>query len=245
MTYYVQTLLLVFIEALCCKIFFATFWEKRYLAKKWINIVLFMVLWLGFAGIAFLPGQMYVIKAITSILLISMVSCIQYRSKWLQTISWGIIYYGLLICIDRGILIVLEKLPKIDKESVFNDPVKAVIIALLCKMILLILIIVIHKKVKLNDGFNLVTDREWLRFLFFPVTTVICMTAFVAEGGIGSQSTFALVLSNFLLFYIISDVIFREKVMLKMTISQERIKNQIDMYQYMENVYEEQRKKNT
>ncbi|MGN1313605.1 MAG: sensor histidine kinase [Lachnospiraceae bacterium] len=247
MTYYVQVLLLVFIEALCCRIFCETFLIKRYSEKGWINRGFFIGLLIGFMVIALCPSEMYFFKAVASVLFISIFSYLEYYCKWLQAIFLGIGYYGLLICTDRIMLIILDGLPEIETEKIFADPVKSTIIALLCKTILFIVIILINKRIKPYDGLNLVTDKEWIRFLFFPTITIVCMTAFAIEGGAGSQSAlvaaFSLVLSNFLLFYIISDVIVREKAILKMRVSQERIKNQMDMYQYMEGVYEEQRKK--
>ena len=247
MTYYIQAILLSFIEALCCRIFYDTFLVKRNLRKSWINIGFFLVLLAGFIVISLCPATMYLFKAVVSVLFISILAYLQYHSKLLQTIFLGIGYYGLIICLDRVMLIVLERLPVIRVEKILADLVKSTIVALLCKMILFIVIILINKKVKPYDGLNLVTDKEWVRFLFFPIITIVCMTSFAIEGGAGSQSAlvaaFALTLSNFLLFYIISDVITREKVILKMRVSQERIKNQMDMYQYMEGVYEEQRKK--
>lgn len=247
MTYYIQTFLLIFIEALCCRIFCDTFLIKRYLQRKWLDKFFFMGLIAGFMMIALFPVEWYFPKAVVSILFISVVVRLQYQGKWLQSIFLGIGYYGLLICIDRVMLIILDRIPGTGIEQILNDPVKATIVALLCKMILFFMILLIHKKVRPHEGLNLVTDREWIQFLFFPTITIVCMTVFATDGSKGSRSAlvaaFALALSNFLLFYIISDVITREKAIVRMRISQERTRNQMAMYQYMEGVYEEQRKK--
>lgn len=202
MTYYIQAILLSFIEALCCRIFYDTFLVKRNLRKSWINIGFFLVLLAGFIVISLCPATMYLFKAVVSVLFISILAYLQYHSKLLQTIFLGIGYYGLIICLDRVMLIVLERLPVIRVEKILADLVKSTIVALLCKMILFIVIVLINKKVKPYDGLNLVTDKEWVRFLFFPIITIVCMTSFAIEGGVGSQSAlvaaFALTLSNFL-----------------------------------------------
>lgn len=72
------------------------------------------------------------------------------------------------------------------------------------------------------------------------------MTVFAMEGE-GSRAvltaSFALVFSNFLMFYIMRGVVEREQRIREIQVSRERIKNQMDMYRYMETVYSEQRKK--
>lgn len=246
MIYYIQAFLLTFIEALCCRIFCDTFLVKRY-CDRLANTGFFFILFAGFIGISFCPAQMYLLKAIFCILLVSVLSYLQYQSKLLQSLFLGIGYHGMLICIDRVMLIILQEILEGKAEKILNDSVKATIIALLCKNILFLFIILINKRVKPHGSLNLITSKEWVRFLFFPLITIVCMTAFAIEGETGSRTTlvtaFALVLSNFLVFYMICDVVTREKKILEMRVSQERTKNQIDMYQYMEGVYEEQRKK--
>lgn len=247
MTYYIQTLLLTFIEAMCCAIFCDTFLMKRFARKKWLNRLFMCTLFLGFVGISFFPPDQYLLKAFASVILISTIAHIQYSSSWVQTSFLAVGYYGLLICIDRIMLIVIQQLLDGREKEILSDPIKATVIALLCKTILFLLIMFLNKRFKLYGSFSVITDKEWVRFLFFPIITIICMTAFAMESTEGSQAivaaSFALVLSNFLVFYIISDIVSREKDIREMRVSQERLKNQMDMYQYMEGVYSEQRKK--
>lgn len=247
MTYYIQALMLTFIEALCCKIFCDTFLVKRFAQKKWRNRLLMCVLFLGFAGISFFPLDSYLLKAFASIMLISTVARIQYSSNWVQTSFLAIGYYGMLICVDRIMLIVIQHILVSQAEKIFNDSIKTTVIALLCKTILFLLIMFLNKRFKPYGSFSVITDKEWVHFLFFPIITIVCMTAFAVEGEEGSRAvlvaSFALVLSNFLVFYIIHDIVSREKDIREMRVSQERLRNQMDMYQYMENVYGEQRKK--
>lgn len=247
MTYCIQALMLTFIEALCCKIFCDTFLAKRLIQKKWLNLLPMCVLFGGFVGISFLPADSYLLKAFASIMLISVIAHIQYSSNWIQTGFLAIGYYGLLICVDRIMLIIIQRIWVSQAERIFNDSIKTTVIALLCKTILFLLIIFLNKRFKPYGSFSLITDKEWVRFLFFPIITIVCMTAFAMEGEEGSRAvlvaSFALVLSNFLVFYIIHDIVSREKDIQEMRVSQERLKNQMDMYQYMEGVYGEQRKK--
>lgn len=247
MTYYVQTVLLTLIEALCCHIFQDSFLTRKSVHDKWKNRGFFLALFLGFTGIALFPADHYLLKAVCSILLISVITYLEYRGSWIHAIFLAAGYYGLVLCIDRIMLILIQAVAGSRAEVIFQDSVRTTVIALLCKTVLIFITLLINRMFRLHSSVNLLHDKEWIRFLFFPVMTILCMSAFAVEGGEGSKAVlvtaFVLVLSNFLLFYIIRDVVDREKSIQEMKISQERIRNQMDLYRYMETAYGEQRKK--
>ncbi|MDE6972934.1 MAG: GHKL domain-containing protein [Lachnospiraceae bacterium] len=247
MTYYIRAFLLTLIEALCCRNFFEVFLKQDNKRIKWFDKLLLAALVLGFVGISLIFTKSYIWKAILSICLISGIMIAQYRAKFMHIFFLSIAYYGILICIDRIMLVGVETLLGSGTEAILNDPVNITIIALICKTVLFLFIVLLNKAFHSNDSFNLITDREWVRFLFFPFMTIVCMSALAVEEKRGGRAvlvvSFVLVFFNFLVFYIIRDVVSREKEMRETCLSQERIKNQMAMYQYMEGVYGEQRKR--
>lgn len=247
MMVYIQTFILIFIEALCCKFFYETFYEKKHYRQKWINNAIFIGLVFGFAAVATLPQNNYVLKAILCVAIILNMMLLQYRKNVLQIIFLSIIYYGLIICVDSIMIILLNYITAIKGGAVLHDPINGTIVALLCKSILFLCITFINRIFKGHNSFNLITNREWLHFLLFPIITIVCVSAFAIERGVASNAmliaSFGLVLSNFLLFYMIRDVIKREKGIQLMQLSQERIKGQIDMYEFADNANKEQNKK--
>lgn len=246
MTYYVQAVLLTWIEALSCGIFCETFLEKRQIAVKQLRYLFLFLLFAGFMVISLLPGLTYFFKAVLVIVWIALIMVMQYQNSLLKIgfVSTG--YYGLVLCIDRIMIILIDHAADTGAAELFKEPVKGTIVALLCKMILFLIIIFLNKRFRTSGDMNFIADREWLRFLLFPVITIICMTVFAMEGE-GSRAiltaSFALVFSNFLMFYIMRGVVEREQRIREIQVSRERIKNQMDMYRYMETVYSEQRKK--
>lgn len=247
MTYYIRAFLLTLIEALCCRNFFEIFLAQDNKRTKWFNKFLFVALVLGFVGISLIFTGNYIWKAILSIMLISGIMIVQYRAKLMHIFFLSIAYYGILICIDRIMLVGVEALLGSGTGAILNDPVNITIVALICKTVLFLFIVLLNKAFHSNDSFNLITDREWIRFLFFPFMTIVCMSALAVEEKNGGRAvlvvSFVLVFFNFLVFYIIRDVVSKEKEMRETCLSQERIKNQMAMYQYMEGVYSEQRKR--
>lgn len=247
MMYYIQAAILTFIEASCCKIFLDTFLIKKYIEEKWINRLFFIILFAGFMGISYLPTSSYIVKALLSVILIGIIVYFQYKTKLIQAVFLSFLYYGLVICIDRIMMIIIQFMLGTEVEKMLHDPLKITILALLCKMVLFLLTIFLNKKFKPYGSFNLITDKEWVRFLFFPVITISCMSVFAIDKEKSNESilvaAFALALLNLLEFYIIQDIVEREQKIQKIRVSQERIRNQMNMYQYMEGIYSEQRKK--
>lgn len=246
MTYYVQAVLLTGIEALSCGIFCETFLEKRQLVKKQLKYVFPFLLFAGFIVISLLHDISYFLKAFVVIAWIVLIMAMQYQNSLLKICLVSTGYYGLVLCIDRIMLIVIDHASDTGATVLFQEPVKGTIVALLCKMILFLIIIFLHKQFRTSGDLNVIADKEWLRFLLFPVVTIICMMVFAMEGE-GSMAvfitSFALVFSNFLMFYIMRDVVAREQRIREIQVSRERIKNQMDMYRYMETVYDGQQKK--
>lgn len=246
MTYYVQAVLLTWIEALSCGIFCETFLEKRRGEEKRLKSLFPFLLFVGFMVISLLPNITYFLKAILVIVWIVLIMFMQYQNNLLKICFVGTGYYGLVLCIDRIMLIFLDHATDMGAARLFKEPVKGTIVALLCKTVLFLIIIFLDKKFRTSGELNLIADKEWLQFLLFPVITIICMTVFAMEGEGGRAvltASFALVFSNFLMFYIMRDVVEREQRIREIQVSRERIKNQMDMYRYMETIYSEQRKK--
>ena len=247
MMVYIQAFLLTLIEALCCRCFFEIFLEQDNKRTKRFNKFLFAALVLGFAGISLVFKGNYIWKAILSVALINSIMLAWYRAKFMYTFFLSISYYGILICIDRIMLAGIEALPGSGTEAVLNDPVNITIVALICKTVLFLFIVLLNRIFQSNDSFNFITDREWTRFLFFPLMTIVCMSALAIEEKSGGVAvlvvSFVLVFFNFLVFYIICDVVSKEKEMREACLSRERIKNQMAMYRYMEGVYSEQRRR--
>lgn len=247
MIYYVQTLMATFIEALCCKMFFETFFTKKNEEKSWRQKINFVILFVGFIVISLLQTQNYIWKAVSVIFLIGIISALQYKGKMLHLFFGAIVYYGLVLCIDRIVLTIVSFTINPYASDIFIDSIKTTVLTMLCKAVLFLCILFLNRIFKSQSNFYLIPGNEWMRFICFPMITIVCMTAFTLEGGKATKavliSAFALVLSNFLIFYIIRDVIKNEKNIQEMKVSRERFKNQMEMYEYMEHVYDDQRKK--
>lgn len=246
MTYYIQAILLTWIEALGCGIFCETFLKKRRMMEGRIRYLFPPLLFAGFMWISLQQDMSYFLKAVFATVWIVLTAVMQYKNSLLKIFFVGAGYYGLVLCIDRIMILLIDRVSEAGADKVFREPVRGTLTALLCKAVLFLVIVLLNRKFRAFGSLNLIADREWLRFLLFPVITIACMTVFAMEGGESRAvltAAFALVFSNFLMFYIIRDVVEKEEKIREMQIFRERVRNQTEMYRYMERSYEEQRKK--
>lgn len=135
MTYMIQAFTLTFIEAFCCEIYFDIFHDKKY-QNRYINYLLFILLYLGFLFVSMISTEQYIFKAIAAILIIGIIKNIQYKGNYNQIVFLAIVYYGIVICIDRIMLIFLQYIEVSQGILILNNPVKITVVALICKMVL-------------------------------------------------------------------------------------------------------------
>ena len=170
-----------------------------------------------------------------------------YAGKFIQIVFCSLGFYGILVAIDIITLITIQYLIPDKSDIILQDPIRTTVLALICKTTLFICVIILNRKFKKEGEFFLISDLEWLRFLFFPLLTITSMLFFIMDKQQDDKYvliiSFGLILGNFLVFYMIKDIVYREKRMQEILVGQERTKNQTAMYLQMNEDYKEQRTK--
>ena len=125
------------------------------------------------------------------------------------------------------------------------------LVYLLGKIILFFLILVIRKKFG-KKSMEMMSDTEWLRFLFFPVFTIavisVMLSVFehvqtVEQANLLVVIAFGMVGMNIVVFYLINDIVEREIKMHENRIFQIQAKNQLEMYRSISENFDNQKRK--
>ena len=231
-----QNVLLMFIEIMCCKIFFETFGIIRY--KGWINLLQF-VLWLG--SICFLSysfSRHFVIRQIAIILIVSIFMLWHVEISLRKSFVLAILFDALLLALDYLIYMISRWIP-LDSELLGQQYVIGrSMVYLLGKVILFFIILVIRKKFG-KKSMEMMLDTEWLRFLFFPIFTIVAISAMlsvfesiqtVEQANLLAVIAFGMVGMNIIVFYLINDIVEREMKIHENKVFQIQTKNQLEMY---------------
>lgn len=243
---FLQEALLAVTEVLCCNMLFETFFQKEDEGKGKSAMLLFG-LFVSLLGTSFFPDEWFLIRAAASMAFIAVFMLLQYRGNLLQTVFLSVGYYGLLICIYKLVLAAAENMLLASGINVSEEPKDWSIVMLLSKTVLFLCILFLNRKFARGGSLSLISDSEWLRLLLFPLATLVCMGAFTMEGDFVGRApvitAFLMVLLNFLVFYLLRDMITKEKRLQEAGLFRERAKNQLETKQYMDEVYAAQRKR--
>ena len=244
-----QSVLLVFIEIMCCKIFYETFGKIRY--KGWINMIQFVLLLGSISFLSFSFSEYFVIRQISGILLFSVFMLWHVKISLKKSFVLAVLFDALLLAMDYLIYLICRWFSLGGKSLGQQYEFGLVLASLLAKVILFFIILIIRKQFG-KKSMEVMRDTEWLRFLFFPVFTIAAISAMmsvfgyvqtVEQANLLAVIAFGMVGMNIVVFYLINDIVEREMKMHENKVFQIQAKNQLEMYQSISENYDTQKRK--
>lgn len=163
----------------------------------------------------------------------------------------GILYDGLMLMADYIAFSVNSRFFSGDHKILEYYVLEGYLVALLGKVILFLCILLIRKKFS-NKDTDMLEDTEWLRFLFFPVFTIIIISSLLTSFNYVETKKQANILfihaigtagMNMVVFYLINDIVDRDMQIHDNRINQMQVKSQVDMYRSISEKFENQKRK--
>ncbi len=239
-----------FFELLCCKFFIDSFLQKKPRFNAVLTKIMAFVIVIGLTAVVFFVHSLS-FKICLVVLLLTLVVRIYYTGTFLQSFVLSGIYYGILVGIDSLTIVLIRYLsPNRYEEIMYGDSVASAIVILLCKTVLFIMVIAIRWKWSKENDLTLISNKEWAYFSYFPLFSVVAMTAMVLgfdfeENHLNLLLVIALglVIMNYMVFYLIYHIVKRERAIQDSKLIEERTKNQMLMYRNMHDSYEQHRKR--
>lgn len=246
----IQSLIIIIFETICCVLFLNIFLQKKNYFNEWFVKSKVFFISVGFFLVSMFLTH-FLVKSILIILVVILAVKIYYSATLLKTLVFSSIYYGILIGIDYVLLRFLNLLLPDGFLNFLSNKVFGTIIALLCKTLLLLVVVAIKRIWKTEDNLDKISNKEWICLLFFPLFTIISMAGMLYAFPYSNQKTsnvflmiaFGLVTIDFLVFYLIYNIVNREEAIQTARLMTERTKNQMNVYRNMHEAYEKQRKK--
>ncbi len=244
-----QSVILIFIEIMCCKSFYELFGEVRY--KGWINIMQFGLLFVSMYFLAYGHSKHFTIRQIAVILMFSIFMLWHVKLSLKKSVVLATLFDALLLAMDYPIYLISRWIPL--NRKLLGQPydIGRIFIYLPGKLILFILIIFIKKRFK-KKLLERMLDTEWLRFLFFPFFTIVSILAMLCVFGYAQtikQANFLAVIAfgflgmNIVVFYLIYNIVEREMKVHENMVFQIQAKNQLEMYRSISENLDNQKRK--
>lgn len=243
----IQNVLLIFIEAMCCKSFFETFGKIRH--KGWINIIQVLLLLSSMCFYSYGLSEYFVLRQIAAIFVFSVFMLWHVKISLKKSFVLAILFDALLLAMDYLTYLIGSCLP-LEKER-FWQQYGIVLVYLLGKAALFLLILIIRKLFG-KKSMEMMLDSEWLKFLFFPIFTMVTIFAMVAifgfvqtveQANLLAVIAFGMVGMNILVFYLLNDIVKREAQIHENKVLQIQAKNQLEMYRSISENFDNQKRK--
>ena len=244
-----QSVLLIFIEIMCCKIFYETFGKVRY--KGWINVIQFILLLGSVCLLAFGFSENFVIRQIANILTLSAFMLWHVKISLKKSFALAVLFDAFLLAMDYLVYLIIDWLALDSNLSEQLYGSGTVLAYLLVKVILFFFILVIRKQFG-KKSIEMMLDTEWLRLLFFPVFTIAVIYAMlsvfehvqtVEQANLLAVIAFGMVGMNIVVFYLINDIVEREMKLHENKVFQIQAKNQLEMYKSISENFDNQKRK--
>lgn len=249
MGYYILGFITTIIEAICCLLFYDAFSEKRYKSRG-INLFLGALTVGVFITAVFTLDNYMVVKLLVLIVAITLIMTLSKKLVLWKSFVIAMLYYGLIGAID--ILFYISYMALIDNFHVPDSGINWSLATILSKLADFLAVIIIKKHVSKGDSTYNLKGSEWLRFIVFPVFTVGMILAMMSDTQVIGDAhlenvyllfAIGLVLITVAAFYLICDIVKRERRIREDDLFREKVKNQTEMYRSVYDNYEVQRKR--
>ncbi|TGY95329.1 GHKL domain-containing protein [Petralouisia muris] len=240
---------IIFFEVLCCKIFYEIFGKVRY--KGCINSIQLILLAGTIFGGARGLSDLFMVKQIVVVSTFAIFMFWHIKVNVQKSFMLAILYQAILLSIDYLAYSIMNELCPGNDMVIKQYSLGNVLVILLGKAILFFCVLIISKKLG-GKSTEILADQEYLKFLFFPVFSIVIIVSMLSvfryvetpeQAMLLLISAFGMVGMNIVVFYLIKDIMERETQLYENRIFQIKVKNQVEMYRSISENFDRQKKK--
>lgn len=175
---YIQSLLIMMLEILCCKIFFEAFGIKREENNCWKNYSIVIGLTVLCYFIAMIFRYYFIVKQVFSIILIAFFMLLYLKLSFGKALILSALFESLLFVMDYFALLMNIFIFHNMEEVWESHVIQGSLVVVLGKALLLFAVLIIRNHME-KKSLAMLADTEWLRFIFFPIFTICVITAMI------------------------------------------------------------------
>ena len=244
---YIQTCLATILEIFCCKMFFETFSQKRETVKFWGRFFLLGLMIVSYIVIVVCFDRQFLIKEILILLIMGSVMRCYFQIGRIKTVVLAVLYQGLMLVVDYVAYSIQGAI--LQGNEIFAE--NGIMITIFARSILFLCVLIIRRHFGKRQDV-LMSDTQWIKFLFFPIFTIVIIAAMISQfsyEGNENQLNVMFIIAvgmaglNIGYFYLIDDILKREQNLHEKEMLYLQAKNMMGMYEKISENFEIQRKK--
>lgn len=210
-------LFIITFETLCCKLFVDTFFDKKQVGKPY-PFLLLVLCNIIYTMLDFLQEHI-IIKQVLVLATLTVCISVYVMEKIKKVFVCSALFYSILMGVDFITYIVYRSMFKGESILHSNQLLESLILIVCGKLLLFVCVIFIRRKIWRKNK-NMISELEWVKFMFFPIFTLVSILAMFLNFGtefterqimVLSIIGFGLVIMNFFIYSIIEDIIEREE----------------------------------
>ncbi len=246
-----NNLSVMILEVICSRIYFnAIFPNKKYIQRREIFVSL-LIHMISFFAVGFVFKDYFILRALSYILVMTALMYFLKDSEVWKLFIASIIFLCIMIVLDLITLALIFSLFEQFDVNDIGNTLSGRLGVIIEKNILLLIVLAMKMRSDKKKGRGLV-ETEWIRFVFFPVFTIISVLSMaVAFSNIQNMSqanvlyaiAFGMVLMNIFIYFLINDIIVREVEVKEKEAEYTQFRNQIDIYNTIQESLERQKER--
>lgn len=246
-----NNLSVMILEVICNRIYFSAFFsEKKTIGKK-KSFLFLLVHVIAFFAIEFVFKEYFLLRILSIVLVMTVIMYFLKDSDTWKLFVASAFFMLLMIALD---LITLGLIYTIFEQFDVNDignTLSGRLSVIIEKTFLLLIVLSMKMRSDKKKGRGLI-ETEWIRFVFFPVFTIIAVLSMaVSFSNIQNMSqanvlyaiAFGMVLMNIFIYFLINDIIEREVEVKEKEAEYAQFRNQIDIYNTIQESLERQKER--
>lgn len=243
MEIFIKCVILSFLLAVSCNLFFETLLPKRTFRFGWLRHMAVPTFTAGFLLIAFTPIPPFIFQPVRFVLAVMLTALLYFKAGLVRHLAFSLLLCSIYWITSTFIISVAYLLPPLLYEGFLNT------VEYITDSIFLCLIFIFHRRFKNHSD-------KWLSFSwtfasFFPLLSIIVILSLSMINLRGNttenRAMFAAVsgfaVINVCYFYFISKTIDKEEEMQQLRLLHERTQNQMALYRDMQKSYDLQRRR--
>lgn len=243
-------IIITFLEAFCCQLFFDVFeddnQEKEDKKYKALTVILLGIFYLADG---FVLSSNFILRELAGISITALIMFFIRNFKIQKACVLSLLFFGLLVAVEYFAYIFMQIVVS-DKDSIgIREKMINSFIAIVDLLILFLTILSVRRLFRKRNN-KILYDEEWIKFIIFPTFTIIVIAFILSsfKSLIDSKQintlyviSLGLVVMNFFVFYFMEDIAKKGELLKEKEILEMQSRNQLEMYNALNENYKKQK----
>lgn len=221
------------------------FKKKRSLYVHWASIIVYII---SHNLFMFLFQNIFLLRIIESVVLAVGWLSFTYRTNLLKKLFVSVFWISFLTAIDSLFLMSSNFIPVNDTFSLTSDPFAYYLLSYTAKILEFLIAVVLRTWAKNHFHHQYATWADWLRILFFPISSFIVATCLLQvmymEPYLSKELFFCVIIllsADLMAIFLLNHLDAQQQTMLENTVLRQNIKLEYEHIESLKDAYSEER----